>query len=177
MGTYSFNGNKTVTCGGGGAIVTDDERIAKLAKHLTTQETLPHKWEFNHDHIGYNYRMPNLNAALACAQLEKLNDFITDKRNLANSYNTFFSTNKNCEFISEPENAKSNYWLNAVMLPGLKERNYFLQFTNDNGVMTRPVWNLMTELPMFKNCIAQDIEEAKFIADRLVNIPSSSRLK
>ncbi len=177
MGTYSFNGNKTVTCGGGGAIVTDDERIAKLAKHLTTQAKVPHKWEFNHDHIGYNYRMPNLNAALACAQLEKLNDFITDKRNLANSYNTFFSTNKNCEFISEPENAKSNYWLNAVMLPGLKERNDFLQFTNDNGVMTRPVWNLMTELPMFKNCIAQDIEEAKFIADRLVNIPSSSRLK
>lgn len=177
MGTYSFNGNKTVTCGGGGAIVTNDERIAKMAKHLTTQAKVPHKWEFNHDHIGYNYRMPNLNAALACAQMEKLNEFIADKRKLADSYKTFFQGIKNCDFVIEPENAKSNYWLNAVMLPGLKERNEFLQYTNDNGVMTRPVWNLMTELPMFKNCISEDISEAKFIADRLVNIPSSSRLK
>ncbi len=177
MGTYSFNGNKTVTCGGGGAIVTNDEKIGKLAKHLTTQAKVPHKWEFNHDQVGYNYRMPNLNAALACAQLEKLDEFINDKRVLASEYQDFFSGIKECEFVKEPVNARSNYWLNAVLLPGLTERNEFLKFTNENGVMTRPVWTLMTELPMFKNCISTDISSAKFIADRLVNIPSSSRLK
>jgi aminotransferase in exopolysaccharide biosynthesis len=176
LGTYSFNGNKTITCGGGGAIVTDDEKLGKLAKHLTTQAKVPHRWEFNHDQIGYNYRLPNLNAALACAQMEMLDRFILDKRQLAKSYSEFFKTGKSgCEFVHEPNKAESNYWLNAVLLPSKKEQIEFLSQTNDNGVMTRPVWNLMTSLTMFRNCYSADISNAIDISERLVNIPSSYR--
>lgn len=176
IGTFSFNGNKTVTSGGGGCIVTNNEQLAKRAKHLTTQAKIPHRWEFRHDEIGYNYRMPNLNAALACAQLEMLDTYVASKRNIAQQYQTFFS-NSNIKFISEPEHAFSNYWLNAVMLSSLKERDEFLQYTNDKGIITRPVWTLMQELDMFKDCLHTDLYNAKHIEDCLVNLPSSVIIK
>ena len=175
MGVFSFNGNKIITCGGGGALVTNDEKIAKMAKHLTTQAKVPHAWEFKHDHIGYNYRMPNLNAAMACAQLEQLNNFISKKRELAHKYKTFF-TNLNITFVNEIENAKANYWLNCILLKNKSERDNFLKYSNENGVMTRPVWALMNKLPMFANCQTSGLEVSEFIEDRLVNIPSSVRL-
>ena len=172
MGIFSFNGNKTITCGGGGALVTNDEAIAKLAKHLTTQAKIPHAWEFKHDRVGYNYRMPNLNAAMACAQLEQLPDFVSKKRELANTYEIFFK-DSDFDFISEIENAKANYWLNCVLLKNKRERDDFLKYSNENGVMTRPVWALMNKLPMFANCQSSGLEVSEFIEDRLVNIPSS----
>jgi perosamine synthetase len=175
LGTFSFNGNKTVTCGGGGAIVTDNEQLAKLAKHLTTQAKVPHAWEFNHDQIGYNYRMPNLNAAMACAQLEQLSKFVESKRNLATNYTGFFSKTR-FTFRTEPENTKSNYWLNTLELQDKEERDRFLAYTNEQGVMTRPVWTLMHQLPMFVDCLHDDLENCLYLADRLVNIPSSVRL-
>lgn len=176
VGIFSFNGNKTVTCGGGGALITDDEAIAKKAKHLTTQAKVPHKWEFVHDHIGYNYRMPNLNAALACAQLEQLSTFVENKRELATKYNEFFEK-LSLTFVEEPIDSKANYWLNAILLDNLAERDKFLAYTNDRGVMTRPVWELMNRLPMFKNCQTDDLTNSIWIADRLVNIPSGFRVK
>ncbi|RYE25173.1 MAG: LegC family aminotransferase [Sphingobacteriales bacterium] len=176
MGIFSFNGNKTVTCGGGGALITDDEEIAKRAKHLTTQAKVPHKWEFVHDDIGYNYRMPNLNAAMACAQLEQLKKFVDNKRELAGKYQQFFE-NSEIEFIVEPANSQANYWLNAVILKDLEERNAFLDYTNSKGVMTRPVWELMYRLPMFKDCYKDEMQNSDWLADRIVNIPSSVRQK
>lgn len=176
LGTFSFNGNKTVTCGGGGAIVTNDERIAKLAKHLTTQAKTPHAWEFNHDYIGYNYRLPNLNAALACAQLELLNAFVENKRELAENYKNFFKAVEEIEFVAESKDAKANYWLNSLLLESKEERNSFLAEANNNGVMSRPAWTLMHKLPMFQNCLWVDLEVSKWVEDRLVNIPSSVRV-
>jgi perosamine synthetase len=175
MGTFSFNGNKTVTCGGGGAIVTDNEQLARKAKHLTTQAKLSHAWEFNHDQVGYNYRMPNLNAALACAQLEQLAKFVENKRNLASRYAAFFKE-EGYNFRVESENSRANYWLNVVELQDKKERDYFLSYVNEQGVMTRPVWTLMHQLPMFANCLHDSLENSLFLADRLVNIPSSVRI-
>ncbi|MCO4293108.1 LegC family aminotransferase [Solitalea sp. MAHUQ-68] len=176
LGTYSFNGNKTITCGGGGMIVTNDEHLGKLAKHLTTQAKVPHRWDFVHDHIGYNYRLPNLNAALACAQIEQLDAFIANKRELAENYHNFFAK-QDIQFVSEPNDSKSNYWLNAILLKNREERDEFLTYSNENGVMTRPVWELMNRLPMFTKAITTDISNAEWIADRLVNIPSSVRVK
>ncbi|AFD09295.1 LegC family aminotransferase [Solitalea canadensis] len=176
LGTYSFNGNKTITCGGGGMIVTNDDHLGKLAKHLTTQAKVPHRWDFVHDYVGYNYRLPNLNAALACAQMEQLDSFISNKRELAKNYSQFF-VEQGIHFISEPSNSKSNYWLNAILLKNRAERDLFLTYSNDKGVMTRPVWELMNRLPMFRHAITSDISNAEWIADRLVNIPSSVRLK
>ncbi len=173
LGAFSFNGNKVITSGGGGAIVTDDEDLARRAKHLTTTAKLPHSYEFVHDEIGYNYRMPNLNAALLVAQLEQLDNFLQNKRELANTYQHFFVDMPNISFVREPENAKSNYWLQAVLLQDKQQRDDFLQETNSNGVMTRPVWRLMNELDMFKDCFAEEIGNAKFLEERLVNIPSS----
>lgn len=175
LGTFSFNGNKTITCGGGGAIVTNDEALAKRAKYLTTQAKVPHRWEFVHDEIGYNYRMPNLNAALMCAQLEQLTDFVENKRNLANSYQHFFST-MDIKFMLEPSEAKSNYWLCAILLKDKTTRDEFLQFTNDHGVMTRPVWALMNKLVMFKEALHGNLDNAYQLVDSLVNIPSSVRI-
>jgi len=175
MGIFSFNGNKTVTCGGGGAIITDDDALAKRARHLTTQAKVAHSWAFVHDEIGYNYRMPNLNAALACAQLEQLDKFIANKRELAFSYHRYFET-QGVRFVSEIVEAKSNYWLNAILLKNVEEREAFLAFANSNGVMSRPVWELMHRLPMFKNAQKADLSNSEYIADRLVNIPSSVRL-
>ena len=175
IGTISFNGNKIITAGGGGCIITNDKVLAKKAKHLTTTAKVPHKWDFNHDMVGYNYRMPNLNAALLVAQLEKLNDFITNKRNLADHYEKFFR-NTDFIFFKEPVNSKSNYWLNVILLNNKKQRDEFLDFSNKNGVMTRPTWKLMNELEMFKDCQFSDLKNAKYLENRIVNIPSSIRL-
>lgn len=175
MGIFSFNGNKTITCGGGGAIVTDDPILAKRAKHITTTAKVPHRWEYVHDEVGYNYRMPNLNAALACAQLEQMGAFLRSKRELAEAYRAYFP-GIGLPFVTEPANARSNYWLNALVLPGRVERDAFLQATNDAGVMTRPIWRLMSELEMFKNCPCGTLDNAKWLEDRIVNIPSSARL-
>ncbi|MFD3000874.1 LegC family aminotransferase [Pontibacter toksunensis] len=177
MGAFSFNGNKTVTCGGGGAIVTDNKELAKLAKHLTTQAKVPHAWEFNHDHIGYNYRMPNLNAALACAQLEQLHAFVENKRGLAETYKRFFSEVENLTYCEEGPDAKANYWLNALLLDSKEERDTFLTEANSNGVMSRPAWTLMHKLPMFQNCQHHDVSVSEWVEERLVNIPSSVRVK
>ena len=174
-GTFSFNGNKTVTCGGGGAIVTNDPALAKRAKHLTTQAKVPHPWAFIHDSIGYNYRMPNLNAALACAQLEQLETFVENKRQLAEKYAIFFKE-IDVQYVNESENAKANFWLNTILFNDVVERDHFLAYSNDNGVMARPVWELMHRLPMFENSLKTEMPNSVWIADRLVNIPSSIRL-
>jgi len=175
FGVYSFNGNKTVTCGGGGAIVTNDETLAKKAKHITTTAKVPHPYEYVHDMTGYNYRLPNLNAALACAQLEQLSAFIENKRELAKRYQEFFRP-LDIPFIKEPEHARSNYWLNAIILPDRKIRDAFLKATNEAGVMTRPVWQLLNKLDMYKDCQTDALENAKWLEDRVVNIPSSVRI-
>lgn len=172
LGAFSFNGNKTITCGGGGAIVTNNEQLRKLGKHLTTQAKVPHPWNFVHDSIGYNYRMPNLNAALACAQMERLDEFVNAKRKLADQYSAYFSTG-DIKFFSEPPHSFSNYWLNAILLTDKEERDSFLKYMNDKSIMTRPVWALMNTLRMFEHDICEDISEAEWISDRLVNIPSS----
>ncbi len=174
IGTFSFNGNKTVTCGGGGALITNDEQIAAKAKHLTTQAKVPHKWAFIHDQIGYNYRMPNINAALACAQLEQLEAFVENKRHLAELYSAYFSS-INIKHVVEIKHAKANYWLNAILFDNKEEREAFLEFANSNGVMSRPVWELMHQLPMFENFMTADLLNSEWIAERLVNIPSSIR--
>ena len=174
LGTFSFNGNKTITCGGGGAIVTNDASLAHKAKHLSTTAKQPHAWEFYHDSIGYNYRMPNLNAALACAQLEQLQKILDNKRNLSVSYFEFFKTREE-KFVTEIDRAKANFWLNTLVFPGKKERDSFLGYTNGLEVMTRPVWRLMNELPMYENCFKSDLSNAKWLEERVVNIPSSYR--
>ena len=176
VGVLSFNGNKTITTGGGGMLLFMDEELGILAKHLTTQAKVPHRWEFKHDHIGYNYRMPNINAALGCAQLEHLDEFIVDKRKTAKAYTEFFNDKYELDFFTEPENCFSNYWLNAVILPNKDKQMKFLQETNDNGVMTRPIWELMNRLPMFEHCQHDDLKNTIWFADRVVNIPSSVRL-
>ncbi len=176
LGVFSFNGNKIITSGGGGVIVTDDVEIAKRAKHLTTTAKVPHKFEYVHDEIGFNYRMPNLNAALLVAQLEQLDTFIKSKRDLALKYDEFFKDIDGIDFIIEPYNSSSNYWLQAVILKDVKTRDDFLDFTNKNGVMTRPIWKLMNELKMFKNCQSSDLTNSKICEERIVNIPSSVRV-
>jgi perosamine synthetase len=171
-GIYSLNGNKTVTCGGGGAIVTDDESFAIRAKHLTTTAKLPHPFEYVHDQVGYNYRLPNLNAALACAQLEQLNVFVKSKRRLAQKYDGFFK-DLGITFFREPPDAYANYWLNAIILPNRDERDRFLGMTNGAGVMTRPIWRLTNKLPMYEGCISDGLGTSRWLEDRVVNIPSS----
>ena len=175
-GIFSFNGNKTVTSGGGGAIITNDESLAKKAKHLSTQAKIPHRWEYAHDAIGYNYRMPNINAALACAQLEQLDSFVKSKRELSNLYADFFSKFEDVKLIREIEDSKANYWLNAIMLKDKTTRDKFLKYTNDQGIMTRPIWQLMNRLEMFKDCPKADLSNAEFLADKIVNITSSVRI-
>lgn len=177
VGAVSFNGNKTITTGGGGMMLFNDEELAIHAKHITTQAKIPHRWEFRHDEIGYNYRMPNINAALGCAQLENIDKYVASKRETASVYDEFFKTVENVEFFVEPENAFSNYWLNVVILKDKNAQLEFLQQTNDNGVMTRPIWELMNRLPMFENCENDGLENTIWFADRVVNIPSSVRLK
>ena len=173
IGAISFNGNKTITTGGGGMLLFQDEDLGKLAKHLTTQAKVPHKWEFVHDHIGYNYRMPNINAALGCAQMEKLDSFLLNKRVIAEKYKDYFSQFDEIEFFCEPNNCKSNYWLNILLMKDNEAQKKFLQYTNDNGIMTRPVWRLMNKLPMFSTCQTDNLENTIWFEERVVNIPSS----
>ena len=175
VGALSFNGNKTITTGGGGMMLFNDEELGAYAKHITTQAKIPHRWEFRHDHIGYNYRMPNINAALGCAQLEHLDEYIADKRTTASAYAEYFKKVEGIDFFTEPENCFSNYWLNVVILPDHDKQLEFLQETNDNGVMTRPIWELMNRLPMFEKCENDGLKNTIFFADRVVNIPSSVR--
>jgi perosamine synthetase len=174
IGTFSFNGNKTVTSGAGGAIITNDEALGKKAKHLTTTAKVPHPWAFVHDAVGYNYRMPNLNAALACAQLEQLNHYVDNKRELAAIYKKHFDT-LGVETISEIADARANYWLCTIVLKDVAEREAFLKYSNDNGVMTRPAWQLMHKLVMYKDCPRGTLPNAEWLEERLVNIPSSVR--
>jgi perosamine synthetase len=172
VSAFSFNGNKTVTCGGGGALITNDDAIGKRAKHVSTTAKVPHPYEFFHDEIGFNYRMPNLNAALACAQLEQLTEILRGKRVLAENYIEFFK-DSNITFKQEPKGTTSNYWLNAIQLEDLDTRNTFLKATNESGVMTRPIWTLMSKLPMFKDCERDDLKNSIWLEERIINLPSS----
>lgn len=176
IGTLSFNGNKTITTGGGGMILTDDEDLAKLAKHITTTAKVPHKWEYVHDVAGYNYRLTNINAALGCAQMEQLDEILKSKRVIADKYSEFLYSENDIEIILERENTKANYWLNALLFNNQNERDSFLEFTNQSGVMTRPIWKLMSELEMYKNYQCGDLSNSKWLSDRIVNIPSSAIL-
>jgi aminotransferase in exopolysaccharide biosynthesis len=172
LGVLSFNGNKIVTTGGGGMILTNDESLANRARHLTTTARISHRWDYEHDRVGYNYRMPNLNAALGMAQLEQLREFVDNKREVARNYISW-CRDKNLEILIEPEGARSNYWLNALILRDSDERDSFLQETNQNDVMTRPAWNPMHHLPMYEKCHAGPLDNTDWAIDRVVNIPSS----
>ena len=174
IGAISFNGNKTITTGGGGVILTNDETIGKHAKHLTTQAKLPHAWEFVHDEIGYNYRMPNINAALGVAQLEQLDHFLANKRTTAEAYKNYFQK-QGIAFFAERAEERCNYWLNAIILKNKEERDAFLTESNAKAVMTRPIWQLMNRLPMFKDCPKTDLSNAEWLEARVVNIPSGVR--
>ena len=174
LGVYSFNGNKIVTSGGGGAIITNDLELGNMAKQLTTTAKVPHPYEYVHDEIGYNFRMPNLNAALACAQLELLDFFIQNKRNLALDYNKYFES-KGINFRTELPNTKANYWLMCFELENKKDRDLFLKETNDKKVMTRPIWQLIFKSPIYSTFQRDAQLNAIYLEDRIVNIPSSVR--
>lgn len=176
VGALSFNGNKTITTGGGGMMLFNDEELGVYAKHITTQAKIPHRWEFRHDHIGYNYRMPNINAALGCAQLEHIEEYVASKRETAKAYEEFFKDIPEIEFFVDTPETRSNYWLNVVILKDKEAQLDFLEYTNDNGVMTRPIWELMNRLPMFEKCEHDGLKNTIWFADRVVNIPSSVRL-
>lgn len=174
FGIFSFNGNKIVTCGGGGVIVTNNIALGARAKHLTTTAKKPHPYEYVHDELGYNFRMPNLNAALACAQLEQLPVFLNAKRNLAAEYAAFFPK-EGIRFRTELPETKANYWLMCIELENKKERDTFLKETNDSKVMTRPIWALMFRSPMYSHCYRDSQLNAEYLEERIVNIPSSVR--
>ena len=179
VSALSFNGNKIITTGGGGAILTNDEGLARFAKHITTTAKIPHKWSFIHDEIGYNYRLPNLNAALGCAQLERMEAFLASKRRLAEKYRQAFSGVDGVSFFSEPEFSRSNYWLNAILLhaPNAHLRDDLLEQANARGIMMRPAWEPMHQLKMYQSCPRMDdLSVALDIVRRLVNIPSSAVL-
>lgn len=176
VGAFSYNGNKIITSGGGGMLVTTNEQTGVLAKHLTTTAKKPHKWEYFHDHMGYNFRMPNLNAALLLAQLESLEKFRDSKEQVYREYMEFFK-NSDIKLVEVPETTSQwNHWLISVQLDSLKDRNEFLEATNSQGIMTRPIWTLMWELPMFEGCQKDNQLNSKYLAERIVNIPSSARL-
>ena len=176
LGVYSFNGNKTITCGGGGAIVTNDKALAAHAKHLTTTAKKPHPYLYEHDEVGFNYRMPNLNAALACAQLENLDHFLANKRALAALYQDFFNTQSAIDFVAEPEGTRANCWLNAILLQDRPTRDLFLTESNEAGIQTRPAWTLLNHLDIYGHCQTDKLANATWLAERIVNIPSSVRL-
>lgn len=173
LGVFSFNGNKIVTAGGGGAIVTNDEKLAKKAKYLSTQAKVPHKWEYSHSEIGFNYRMPNINAALLCAQIECLEFFVQKKRDLSDSYHQFFKDYEVVDLMREIDKSRSNYWLNTLLLENQNQRDLFLNSLNKFNVMSRPVWNLLNNLIMYKKCPKSDLSNSLWLEKRLVNIPSS----
>jgi aminotransferase in exopolysaccharide biosynthesis len=172
FGTLSFNGNKIITTGGGGMILTNNDELGKLAKHITTTAKVPHRWEFVHDMTGFNYRLTNLAAALGCAQMEQLPKFIIQKRKLAETYANFFYK-LGIVFVNEPENCSSNYWLNTLILQDKTEQSNFLEYMNNYEVMVRPIWQLMSRLEMYKSCQCGSLENTEWLADRVVNIPSS----
>jgi perosamine synthetase len=172
LATLSFNGNKVITTGGGGMIISDDAALAAHAKHLTTTAKVPHPFEFVHDEVGYNYRLPNLNAALGCAQMERLTEMLVVKTDLAGRYAAFFES-IGVAFMRAPTGTTANYWLNAIVLDSLQERDAFLEFANSRGVMTRPIWRLMTRLAMFRHCQHDGLANSQWLEDRVVNIPSS----
>jgi aminotransferase in exopolysaccharide biosynthesis len=178
LGILSFNGNKTITTGGGGAILTNDPELARRAKHLTTTAKVPHRWEFVHDEVGYNYRMPNINAALGCAQLEQLADFLKSKRTLFERYRNAFAAVPGVRMVAEPANCHSNYWLQTLLLDEsmVEQRDDILAATNDAGLMTRPAWTLMQRLAPFRQCPSMSLQGAESLASRLINLPSSSFL-
>lgn len=175
LSALSFNGNKILTTGGGGAILTNDDQLAERARHLTTTGKISHQWEYYHDCVAYNYRMPNINAALGCAQLEELSEILTKKRLLASRYNSEFSKLAGISFFNEMPGVKSNYWLNAIILDEVsrERRNLLLEQLNKKGIMVRPAWNLANTLPMYENCPADDLSVSKRIEDSLINVPSS----
>jgi aminotransferase in exopolysaccharide biosynthesis len=174
LGVLSFNGNKIITTGGGGMVLTDDKEIAKLAKHITTQAKVPHPWEFFHDQTGYNYRMPNINAALGVAQIEMLDEFVKNKRNTSVLYQSFFKEH-NIHYVAENKNCQSNYWLNTIAFASKSMRDSFLKSSNSKGVMTRPAWTLMCNLPMYSKCQRDDLVNAIEIESTVVNLPSGYR--
>jgi len=173
IATFSFNGNKIITTGGGGMIVTNNKKTAEVAKHLTTTAKIDHPYEFNHDQVGYNYRMPNINAVLGLSQMKKLNHFLSIKKDLANYYHNFFSSKKNVKFVNPVAESDSNFWLNAILLPDIKHRDDFLKETNDRNIMTRPIWTPLNKLPMFKECECGPLATTSYLEERIVNIPSS----
>jgi perosamine synthetase len=175
LSAVSFNGNKIITAGGGGAILTNDFSLAKKAKHLVSTAKIPHKWEYKHDAIGYNYRMPNLNAALVCAQLKQLQNYLLNKRQTAGLYADFCHDN-NLNFLLEVEGCKSNYWLNSIILKDQNEQQDFIRYTNKKGIGTRPTWSLLHKLKIFKKCFSMPQNNSTFYSERLVNIPSSVRI-
>jgi dTDP-4-amino-4,6-dideoxygalactose transaminase len=178
LGILSFNGNKTVTTGGGGAILTNDAGLARRARHLTRTAKLSHRWGFLHDEVGYNYRMPNLNAALGCAQLEQMPSFIAAKRDLFVRYKAAFAHVAAVQIFREPDRTRSNYWLQTLLLDDAVagERDAILQATNDAGIMTRPAWTLMHQLPPFSHCPRMDLSVAESLERRIVSLPSSPHL-
>lgn len=171
-GILSFNGNKTITTGGGGMIITNDEEFGTLAKHITTTAKIPHKWEFRHDMIGFNYRLPNINAALGCAQMEQLPEILETKRTLADAYIEYFNESE-IDFVKEPAGTRSNYWLNAIKLKNSHERDAFLEYSNANGVMTRPIWTLMNKLDIYEDSYSANSDNSRFLEEHIVNLPSS----
>ncbi|MHA1384779.1 MAG: LegC family aminotransferase [Candidatus Helarchaeota archaeon] len=179
-GIISYNGNKTITTGGGGMIITDDEEFAEKAKHITTTARVPHKWEYIHDEVAYNYRMTNVTAAIGVAQMEIIEKIIENKCQTAMLYKSFFSAleqtdNEIIRFVNEPKNSRSNFWLNCVRLRNSIDRDKFLEESNSNGVMTRPIWRLMNKLEMYKYCQKGNLDNSKWLEDRIVNIPSGYR--
>ncbi|CAM4089658.1 LegC family aminotransferase [Vibrio neonatus] len=172
FGAVSFNGNKVITTGGGGMVLCKTLELGQRTKHITTTAKVPHPYEFFHDEAGFNYRMPNLNAALGCAQMEVLENYLEKKRRLADAYKAFFEKSE-FKFVVEPEYAQSNYWLNAIICPDKQSREGMLSVTNAAGVMTRPIWQLMHRLPMFKNAMRGDLSYSEFIEAHLINIPST----
>lgn len=172
LGTLSFNGNKVITTGGGGIVITDDSSLAARAKHLTTTAKVPHPYEFVHDEIGFNYRMPNINAALGCAQMERLSEFLDEKNKVAGRWEAFFA-DKDVSFTTQIAGHKANYWLNAIIFDSKVERDNFLKLSNASGVMTRPIWRLSSRLDMFKDCQTDGLPNSLWLEERVVNIPSS----
>lgn len=172
VGVISFNGNKIITTGGGGILITNDKKLAERAKHITTTAKVPHAYEFVHDEIAYNYRMPNINAALGCAQLEQLPSHLHAKAKIFKIWKEFCIENE-LHFVKPIANSTSNHWLNAMQLGSKQQRDDFLDFTNSNGVMTRPVWQLMSRLDIYKSCLTGDLKNSRYLADTVVNLPSS----
>ncbi len=172
VGAISFNGNKTITTGGGGMMLFNDEELADRAKHLTTQAKMPHRWDFVHDEVGYNLRMPNINAALGCAQMEQLDEILKNKRHTAHQYEDFFENFDDIDFVTEPPYCQSNYWFNTIITSSREQRDQILEYTNNHGIMTRPIWELMNRLPMFQHCECGELLNAEELANRVINLPS-----